>query len=150
MPWGASLEDEKSKKLILRDAARELGDYANCLWKYPYEQIMAITLQAKFAVDEEAITVAGFIKTHMRNPKNLFPRVSEYEGLALASRCLISLGFFREHMEKMTRTRAAPPPSFYEESGIYPFFKCGYEKLSNNFCNWEEFLQNEFAISIRS
>ncbi|MBI2632033.1 hypothetical protein HYW75_03450 [Candidatus Pacearchaeota archaeon] len=115
-------DDENNKKLILRQAAIELGDYAGCLWKYPYEQIMAITLQAKFADDEEAITVTGFIKTHMRNPKNLFPKVCEYEGLALASRCLISLGFFKEHMEKMTRIRALPPPSFYDRSWNILFF----------------------------
>jgi hypothetical protein len=139
--------DPEAKPLLLERAAVELPDYGGVIWRYPKEQVLALAAQARFASLDEAFCVGMIINRYMREAKDILPMITRHFGWELASRCLISLGFFREYMENRTRRYNAPSPDFYKERGKDAFRHEGWASIANHFEKWEGFLSDQFELA---
>ncbi len=139
--------DSASQKLLLEQVALELPDYGAVIWRYPKEQVLALAVQAKFAALEEAFCVGSIINTYMREVTDILPMITRHCGWELASRCLISLGFFKDFMERRTRRYNAPSPGFYKEKGKEAFRNEGWPVIADHFEKWEDFLAEQFSLS---
>lgn len=139
--------DEETRKLLLEQVAIELPDCGVVIWRYPKEQVLALAAQAKFAEIDEAFCVGAIINKYMRETKDILPMITQHYGWELASRCLISLGFFWAYMEQRTRRFNAPSPNFYKARGREAFRNEGWESIATHFDKWLEFLADQFAVA---
>ena len=139
--------DEESRRLLLEQVAIELPDYGAVIWRYPKEQVLAMAAQARFAQIDEAFCVGAIINRYMRETKDILPMVTQHYGWELASRCLISLGFFGAYMEQRTRRYNAPSPNFYKARGKEAFRSEGWDSIAKNFEKWLELLAEQFALA---
>ncbi len=116
------------------------------LWTVPsFNQLMLVFSQASFASSEqEQVDVASIVLKYIRETE-IFPLVSKHEGLDLASRCLISLGLFKDKMVRSCNYHAAPTPEFYRNVGVSQFKILQRYDLSRNFTRWENFLGEFFC-----
>jgi len=68
----------------------------------------------------------------------------------LGSNCLVSLSFFYPQMQKRHERRSAPEPEFYRRRGIESFEECRMPQIANNFENWENFIRENLADSLKN
>jgi hypothetical protein len=144
--WGG----EEEKKLLLKEASNEIDDYPRIIWSYPNEQIIAIAMKARFACIDESFRVGHIVNELMGETRDLLPKVTKHSGMGLATRCLVSTGFFWDYMETRTKRYGAPSPGFYMDAGRKAFYNSGWENIADNFSKWREFLAEEFSVSSRS
>src|SRR3989344_8296338 len=90
------LDDDTVRNKIIRQVATEIARTREILISRPYEQILALMMNADSASEDEHVFVAGSLRRYMQEP-NPLPMVTKHKSLDLASRCLVSLGFFREY-----------------------------------------------------
>jgi len=109
-------------------------------WGYPELQIVSLMREAKIGDDHEAIYVGGIILHHIRNSKDIIPKITEHQGLAFASRSLVSLGFFREYISN---------PKFYLEVGIAEFAAEGKYAVASHMEGWTDYLHDRFKVKIK-
>lgn len=138
--------DPESRQILLAQVAIELPDYGAVIWRYPKEQILALAIQANFAGLDEAFCVGAIVNKYMNEVKDILPMITRHGGWELASRCLISLGFFRAYMERRTRRYNAPSPRFYQERGKAAFRNEGWPNIADHFEKWEQFLAEQFNL----
>jgi hypothetical protein len=154
------LTDKKSKQLILKEVSKELPDHGDIIVNYPRDQIIAIALEPDFADMNEGFYVGNIIIKYMtqRTPSSeelseeqktsnsIIPSLVYQGGKELAEKSLICLSFFQGYMEKRTQRYGAPSPETYKVVAQKIFVYEGWESLSDNFENWQEFLYNQFNI----
>ena len=137
-------DDPSLRHQIARQVGRKLMKSSEVL-PLGNEQFLALISLASFAdSDDECIYVYGVLKHNLTN-KYPFPLITEHKGYDLASRCLVSLGFFYRNMEKRTRYYGTPEPEFYREVGQDTFKKLGRRDVSEHFTSWEGFFQEVFC-----
>lgn len=131
------------------EISNELSDKnKEIIINYPRERLQSIMMEATFTSDtNEACYIANMVLYHIRE-KDIVPKVTEHSGLPLASRCLVSLGFFRAHMEFLTKHRGYPSPNFYLEVGRDTFISEGKRDVGNHIKNWTDFLDKRFESKI--
>jgi hypothetical protein len=139
--------DQDTRKLLLQQVAIELPDYGAVIWRYPREQVLALAAQATFAGMDEAFCVGAIINKHMRETQDLLPMVTQHHGWELASRCLVSLGFFEPYMQRRSERYNAPSPDFYRARGKEAFRNEGWDSIARNFDQWIAFLSDTFSES---
>ena len=133
-------ESSSIRHLIAKNIGKRLQANKEILG-HPNEQLMALLSLAGFAnSEEECVYVYGVVKSHISNP-DPFPLVSKHKGYDLASRCLVSLGFFEQQMEKRTIRYQAPKPEFYRNVGAKTFQTIGRNDVSEHFQYWEYFFK---------
>ena len=129
--------------IIAREIGKRLSD-RTLIFSSAQNQLMALLSLAKFAnSDTECVYVAGILK-YLLPQKKILPYSIDYMGYELASRCLVSLGFFLDAMAKRTKYSGAPEPKYYREIGKQTFDKIGRTDVADNFENWEIFLRDNF------
>ena len=65
----------------------------------------------------------------------------------IADECLVGVGFFRKRMDEMYKRHAAPSSEYYSKVGSAAFNRLGYEKISENFSGWTDFIEKELAVT---
>lgn len=136
--------DPESKILLLQQTSFELQDNGGIIWCYPAEQVISMMLEPKFAGLDEGLYVGRTVNRYMHYPKDVLPLVSEHQGLALAERCLIGLGFFWDRIAQMRERCGAPSPQYYMRVGQREFRRNGFPTLAENMPKWQEFLYYQF------
>ena len=127
---------------IARMEAAEAARTSIC--EYPGEKLQEMMLNSGVtSYYQEAIYVAHIVRRNIRQ-KNIIPSVVEHKGIGLASRCLISLGFFEAYMQHLTDRHGYPKPDFYVEAGKKAFFDADKKDVSEHFESWTEFLHETF------
>jgi hypothetical protein len=116
------------------------------LGKYPRDQLLNMLFEAGIGKDEEVYYVSNIILSHLRNTSDILPLVTEHQGLNLASRSLVSLGFFPAYLEHLNRFHGFPKPGFYFEVCKSEFFKAGKIDLSLHLRDWIYYFNNRFSF----
>ncbi len=138
------LDDSSIRKQILAQVGMELNKRGVVI-SPSNEQLMVLLSQASFANNgTECVYVAKIVRRFLMVDEPL-PRVAEHQGYDLASRCLVSLGFFPKAIEKRWERYGAPKPEFYREVGKTTFHEIGRADVSENFEKWERFMQEMFV-----
>jgi hypothetical protein len=154
------LKDKKSKQLILKEVSKELPDHGGIIINYPNDQIIAIALEPDFADMDEGFYVGNIIIKYMtqrvissgrlseeqKTANSILPSLVYQDGKELAEKSLICLSFFQGYMEKRNQRYGAPSPKTYKSVAQNIFAHEGWESLSENFDNWQEFLQDQFNL----
>jgi hypothetical protein len=154
------LKDEDVKRLILKEVSKELPSYEGIIINYAKDQIMAIALEPDFADLDEGFYVGNILVKHMisgtqleysnseeeRSSNDIIPSLVYQNSLDLAEKCLISLSFFQESMERRTDMYGAPAPNTYMEVAQRIFVCEGWRSLSENFENWQDYLHEKFNL----
>lgn len=129
------------------------------------EILMLLFSEANFAGDEEKIRMSYLFRrsfyyqgrflplavdflnkiAELKQKRNLTERNYRILGEDFASRCLFSLSFFYNALEKLYSHYGAPHPEFYREFGKRTFYSIGETGISKNFDNWENYLRENFA-----
>jgi len=118
------------------------------IMNYPRERIVALMHEASFKKhDSEAIYVGNIVYGPIRS-KDIIPMVTEHQGLQLAARGIVGIGFFREYMEHLNQYRGYPKVEFYmgvckKELKIH-----GKEDIADNMENWTNHLHTIFQPSL--
>lgn len=138
-------EDPTIRHIIAKSIGKKLAESKEILGN-SNEQLLALISLADFAKsDNECFYIYGVIKKHFDNP-DPFPRISEHSGYELASRCLVSLGFFEKKMELRRNIHASPSPDFYRRIGAQTFYNLGEHDISDHFIYWESFFKERFIL----
>ena len=105
------------------------------------DALFMICLTAKFADSEdECNRVAITIYQYHDKTKALIPSLVDDRDLVFSSKCLISLAFFPQKLEKRWKQYAAPKPDFYRQlsKAIYKTFD--QNDIAAHHEKWESFL----------
>ncbi len=112
--------------------------------EYPEGQLQGVLFESHIGSYCEVKYVSNMIISHLRNTKDIIPTVTEHYGLGLASRCFVSLGFFKGYLNHLTKNHGYPNPEFYFRVGQTEFVKAGKVELAEHFQPWLGFLQERF------
>ena len=110
----------------------------------PEEELTLMMLNAGIGDTLESLYVANTISDHFRNTKDIIPMITEHRGLALASRCLVSVGFFRDRLNHLTNFRGNPSPGFYSRVGVSEYIRADKPELAEHFYEWTDFMYETF------
>lgn len=103
------------------------------------DQIFCLLSNASFASEQECIEVSRSIISTMFVP-DILPYVTSHYGRQLADRCLVSLSWFQNAIQKRSRFHGAPSIDFYRTVGKTAFKNDGHEDICAHFEKWEGFL----------
>ena len=112
----------------------------------PKSQLISMMEESKIGDAKESKYVGELIWGHMKNIKDILPKITKHVGLQFASRCLVSLGFFKDYMQHLRDTHGAPPLSFYMNAGQIEFISLGEMSLANNMGDWTSYLNERFRV----
>jgi hypothetical protein len=141
------LGDAGSRPLLIKQLAKELPDCIEPIWKYPKEQVLAMTLSSGLD-EEEAFRVGGLINQYMlSSPFPFVALTDERKDTAWAERSLIGLGMFYDFYEARWTRRGAPKPKYYAEQAKNILFKNYEPKFASHFDNWVDFMRSTFITS---
>src|SRR3989338_6416510 len=142
------MQDKDSKRLILHQLSKEIQDRPEPIWDYPCEQVLAMTLSAKFASEEESIRVGNLINYTLNVAPFPFALLSEpLKNTYWSERGLLGLGIFHGFYESRWERRAAPKPEQYERQSIHVLLKNNEGKFASHFHEWIDFLRFNFPLT---
>jgi len=113
---------------------------------YPEERVIAIMSESGIGDFSEASYVAHSVLVHLRNARDIIPAVTRHRGFDLASRCLVSLGFFLGYMQHLTDNHGYPSPEFYTNAGKQAFVEEGRRDVSEHFEGWTGYMHYRFEV----
>lgn len=138
-------ETDEGKLLIKNYIGQELSGSDKIVNENSLNQIVLITSQALFLADEkEPVEVAAMI-LYVLNQHDFLPKVTEQHGKELASKCFISLSFFRPALEHLTNRHGAPSPNYYAQVGKLILKKEKMLNVAEHFDRWTLFLAERFV-----
>lgn len=138
-------ESQSTKKLIQDVIASQLSVSEAIVINNSLNQLILLMNQADFIESEEEPVKVGAIIFWGLRQQEILPKVTEFSGLGLGSRCLISLSMFEESLRHLHKFHAAPSPSFYRDIGKATLQTESFEEVSHNFDRWTEFIHERFV-----
>jgi len=126
------------------DAARK--EAGQVVANYPEERVISIMSESGIGDFSEASYVAHSVLFHLRNAKDIIPAITGHRGFDLASRCLVSLGFFLGYMQHLTDNHGYPSPEFYTNAGKQAFVEDGRRDVSEHFESWTGYMHDRFEV----
>ena len=137
-------EDRNSRLFIEREIGKEIIDSDGLIEELPLTQLMFIASMSPFASSSnECHKVAEIVYWGIKTT-DVLPLITEHQGKALAYRCLISLGIFKQALIHRCNRHGAPSPDFYRNIGKSSFNQIGMKNISEHFVQWESFLSEMF------
>lgn len=134
------LQDDNSKLLLLKSLGQRLLQKDEIFIMDSIGQIILLIANAPFLrSEEECMQITNMVQWGIKRT-NVLPMITEHKNKELAYRCLLSLGFFKEAVEKRTKYHGAPSVSFYRNIGINQFKNIGFLEISEDFQKWEYYL----------
>jgi len=142
------MQDESSKKLLLRQMSQELQDRVEPLWKYPKEQVLAIFISSGLE-EGESLRVGNLVWSHLRSAPFPFAYLSdERKDTSWAERGLVGIGMFYDFYESRWSRRAAPKTKYYVEEIKNVLTKNYKFQLALHTDAWIEFMRNTFSTTV--
>ena len=138
-------DDVKDQFLLRRTLAQSLKDCPSFIPSHGTDWILC-TLTQHERESEETIRVFHGIMKHMNEfSYGMLTENMKWRAMCdVADCCLIGVGFFREHMERRHRMKAAPSVDYYSKMGALAYQRTGYEDLGEHFDDWTSFIEKEF------
>lgn len=103
-------------------------------------------LSAKFADSEdECNRVAITIYQYFDKTKETIPSMVEDRGLVFSSKCLVSLSFYPQAMERRWKYHGAPKPDFYRQLSKKVYMIYNQKDIAAHHEQWETFLGEIFV-----
>ena len=133
--------------LLRRCLAHTLKDRANIIPSHGTDWFLCTLSQYGHTSDDtlrvlqSIIRFLGSFHFGIINEKIQYKSVPE-----IADTCLVGIGFFRDKMERMHKTKAAPSVDYYAEAGALAFVRSGYENIGNDFKGWTTFIEEELTL----
>jgi len=134
------LQDNNTKSILLKSLGQRLLQHDEVFVIDSLGQFTLLIANAPFIQsDEECFQITNIVQWGVKRI-NILPLVTEHKDKDLAYRCLLSLGLFKDAMEKRTKFHGAPSTNFYRVIGIEEFKKMGFVEISEDFQKWECYL----------
>ena len=121
---------------------------SSVLLDYPQERIISMMYESQIGDFVESSYVAKSVICTLRSTTDIIPQITKHQGFDLASRCLVSLGFFRDYMTHLTNNHGYPSPDFYVLVGKKTFIQEGRKDISLHFESWMSFLHESFSKEV--
>ena len=138
------LMDDDSLLLIEREIGSRLMKSEDILHEEVWNQVYSIVSMAPFTESrDERLAITDIIKWGAFQV-DIFPSIAAHRKQDLAYRCLISLSFYKQNLERKYQKFGAPSPDYYREIGIGTFQTIGMENIGEHFGQWEHFLGEVF------
>jgi hypothetical protein len=139
------LQEKNLRVRMCESCKKELFSNKKILSFHSFDQLVSLMTNDFFEyTDEECCQVANLFYRTLRF-KRILPLFVDDEGLDLASRCLISLGFFYDALENRSVRYGAPKPEFYRKVGKKVILNMEMKDLHNNFNNWENYFRDNLS-----
>lgn len=140
-------DSDSSTQLLIRSTiANALKDYPRLIESHGADWILC-TLASYHKPEEDTMRVFQSIMKMLN--KISFGILTEdiklKEMSDVADSCLVGIGFFRPHMERLHNKRGAPSVSYYRNAGSVAFKRLGFEQIGNNFNGWTDFIEKELT-----
>lgn len=155
-------DDDDFKRILPSLILQKVGEIREGVLPIDGEIIFLLFSRATFADEEESMRIAGFFRRYIHHEGRFLPlavdfleKISSLKsgrgfyknykdlGEDFASRCLFSLAFFYDALDRLYKKYGAPRPEFYREMGKRTFESIGEESIAEHFENWEYFLREE-------
>jgi hypothetical protein len=118
-----------------------ITDSSKILVSNAIDALFMICLTAKFADSEdECNRVAITIYQYHDKTKELIPSLVSDQGLKFASKCLISLSFQPQALERRWKYHGAPKPDFYRQLSKTVYKTFDQKDIAAHHEQWEMFL----------
>ena len=139
--------DVKDQFLLRSTLAQALQDCPNLSPSHGTDWILCALSQHNREENETVRVFHGIMK-HLHNfSYGMITDDIQWKNMCdVADSCLIGIGFFREHMEKRHRLKAAPSVNYYSQMGSLAYQRSGYEELGEHFNEWTEFIEEQFCF----
>lgn len=124
----------------------ERRDKEEVVANYADERLIALMCGSGIGDFEESSWVAHAVRSNLRNTKDIIPSVVRHKGFELASRCLVSIGFFKGYMKHLTNNHGYPAPEFYIGVGKTTLIQEGRRDISEHFEDWTGFFHERFRV----
>jgi len=122
-------------------SAKLITDRSKIITSNAIDALFIICLSAKFADSEdECNRVAITIYQYHDKTKETIPSMLSDEGLKFASKCLISLAFYPQALEKRWKYHGAPKPDFYRQLSKTVYKTFDQKDIAAHHEQWEAFL----------
>ena len=122
-------------------SARLITDRSKIITSNAIDALFIICLSAKFADSEdECNRVAITIYQYHDKTKEMIPSMVSDRGLRFASKCLISLSFYPQALERRWNYHGAPKPDFYRELSKTVYKTFDQRDIAAHHRQWEMFL----------
>lgn len=122
-------------------SSKLITDHSKIITSNAIDALFIICLSARFADSEdECNRVAITIYQYHDKIKETIPSMIDDEGLKLASKCLISLAFYPQALEKRWKYHGAPKPNFYRQLSKTIYKTHDQQDIASHHEQWETFL----------
>jgi hypothetical protein len=137
--YETDLESRPSIKQAI--GAKLITDSSKIIVSNAIDALFMICLTAKFADSEdECNRVAITIYQYHDKTRELIPSLLSDQGLLFASKCLISLSFYPQALEKRWKYHGAPRPDFYRQLSKTVYNTFDQKDIAAHHEQWEMFL----------
>lgn len=140
----------EDRLLIRCQVARILEDNPTIIQSSGKEWILCVL--SKFEKNEnDTLRVFSSLCNCLRGEFNhhvLDENIKFKEVSTIADNCLVGLSFFKKRIISKHQTKSSPSVSYYRNLGIQSFCACGFERISQDFDDWVEFIETELSYNI--
>lgn len=139
----ALYETDLSSRSSIKQAigTKLITDSSKIIISNAIDALFMICLTAKFADSEdECNRVAITIYQYHDKTKEMVPSLISDQGLSFASKCLISLSFHPQALEKRWKYHGAPKPDFYRQLSKTVYNTFDQKDIAAHHEQWEMFL----------
>ena len=139
----ALYETDLSSRPSIKQAigSKLITDSSKIIVSNAIDALFMICLTAKFADSEdECNRVAITIYQYHDKTNEIIPSLISDQGLLFASKCLISLSFHPQALEKRWKYHGAPKPDFYRQLSKTVYNTFDQKDIAAHHEQWEMFL----------
>ena len=139
--------DVKDQFLLRASLAQSLKDCPKLVSSHGTDWILC-TLTQHAREEEETVRVFQGIMKCLNNFSYgmLTEEIKFRETNSVADTCLVGIGFFRDHMNRRHKMKAAPSVEYYSKMGALAYHRLGFDELGDHFNEWTEFIEKEFTL----
>lgn len=139
--------DSQDQFLLRAQLAQALKDSPKLIPSHGIDWILC-TLTQHARNEEETVRVfQGIVKCLRHFSYGMLTDVMTWREMNdVADTCLVGVGFFRDHMERRHKLKAAPSVDYYSKMGALAYRRIGFEELGDHFNEWAEFIETELTL----
>lgn len=139
--------DSKDQFLLRARLAKTLQDSPKMIPSHGIDWILCTLTQHERDEEETVRVFQGIVKCLRHFSYGMLTEEIKWREMnEVADTCLVGIGFFRDHMERRHRMKAAPSVDYYSKMGALAYKRIGFEDLGDHFNEWTEFIEKEFTL----
>ena len=140
--------DDQDRLLLRATIAEALKDCPKLISSHGSDFVLCTLSQYNKNEEETMRIFQGIMRCLNKISFGLLTNEIEWKDMnSIADESLVGISFFRRHIERMNRRRAAPSVEYYSRAGALAFHRLGYDTIGENFLGWTSFIEKEMAIT---